>query len=286
MDFNDFLKEYSEKYGVVDEDWNNLKKNVILTFFEEEDRVLSKYKGIPVFRHKTTESNISPGETWICSLDDKQTYYFAKGLQRIDSSFMYELKKDQIDEMAAAVWNKQRHIIEPMLEEKYKEEMKDKISEAVESERKEQTVQIEALKEQIHQLEQKDVENKQIIASLTDKINNASAVETKRGDILVGETFLHAPDKAADMHIYRDGPDTISSPMFDRPRYFVHLSTDHRILLIKPHDSGNVVCINNALVLYGLSLVSQYEGPCEMTSEYNPKYGGIQVYLRPTQSRS
>jgi hypothetical protein len=279
MEFNDFKKEYGEKYGLADEEWDNQKKNVILSFIDEDGKVISWYKGMPVFRHRSSESSIQSGQTWICSLYDKQTYFFATGLQKIDSSFMYELKRDQIDEIAAVIWKDQRMTIEPLLEDKYSEVINNRIAAAVDKERKELGVQIENLKEQAHQLEQKDAENKQIIASLEDKINKAPATRQKKDQPrpdMAGPCLL---DQAIEVHVSRDGPDAISSPMFDRTRYFVHLSADHRIMLVRPHDDGNVVCMNNSMILSGLSLISQFERPYEMTSEYNPKYGGIQIYL-------
>lgn len=279
MDINDFIKEYNEKYGLADEEWERQKNNVILLFAEEEGRIMARYKNVPVFRNRDSESKISAGETWICSLDNKQTYYFARGLQRIDSSFMYELKRDQIDEIAAAVWADQRHIIEPLLEEKYKEIMNEHIAAAVEKERKEYTQQIEGLKEQVRSSEQKDAENKQIISSLQEKISKAQDAGHRKRPVSAGEADQDMLGQITETHVNRDGPDTISSPMFDRSRYFAHLSADHRILVIKPHGSGNIVCINSTIVLSGLSLISPFEGQCEMVSEYNPKYGGIQIYL-------
>jgi hypothetical protein len=281
MDFNEFVKEYNEKYGLADEEWDNLKKSVVLSFTEDEPgKVMSWYRGVPVFRHKSSELSILTDETWICSLDtSKVSYYFATGLQRVDSSFFYGLKQPQIVEIADVIWNEQRMIFEPLLEEKYKEIMNNQISAAVENERKEYVGQIEDLKEQKHQLEQKDAENKQIIASLTEKVNKTLMNRSENELTKLRGINLGISDLVTEISVFRDGPDTISSPMFDKPRYFVHLSADHRILVVRPHESGNVVCIDNDIVLLGLGLVSQYDGPYEMVAEYNAKYGGIQIYL-------
>jgi len=79
--------------------------------------------------------------------------------------------------------------------------------------------------------------------------------------------------------VRRDGPDSISSDSFDKSRYFVHLSADHRVIIVRPHNEGDVVCMDNTIVLAGLSLVSTFNGPYEMVSEYNYSYGGILIYL-------
>jgi hypothetical protein len=282
MDFNDFLAEYSEKYGLSEEDWNGLRKNVILSFREDENgKTMAWYKRIPVFRHKNSEKEISAGSTWICSLDmSKETYYFARGLQRVDASFMYELKRDQVEEIANIVWDRQKQVIEPILEDRYKGVMEERLRQAVSDTEGKYEEQLKLLRDSIHQLEQRDAENKKIIASLQEQKETAKRSEER----IANETVLpiNPADSLSlvkDTSVRREGPDTISSPFFSRSRYFVHLSADHRQLAIKQHESGNVICMDNTMVLAGLNLVSQYEGPCEMTSEYSPQYGGLKIYL-------
>ena len=282
MDFNDFLAEYNEKYGLSEEDWDGLRKNVILSFLEEDGgKVMAWHKGIPVFRHRDSDKVISAGDVWICSLDkSKETYYFAKGLQRIDSSFVYELKRDQIEEIANITWDKQRVVIEPLLEDRYKNIMEEKLMQAIDDTKEKYEEQLCQMRDSIHQLEQRDAENKKIIASLqeqkkTAKRSEEHAVNETAPPVNLADSFSLVKDTA----VRRDGPDTISSPFFSRSRYFVHLSADHRLLTIKPHESGNVICIDNTMALAGLNLVSPYEGPCDMISEYSPQYGGLKIYL-------
>jgi len=281
MDFNDFLTEYSEKYGLTEEDWSGFRKNAILTFLEEDNgKVIARLRGVPVFRHRDSEKEISPGDTWICSLDtSRETYYFAKGLKKIDASFMYELKKDQIEEIANAVWNAQRHVIEPLLEDKYKEVMEKQLIQAVGDTKATYEGQIGVMKENLHQLEQRVAENKQIISSLQEQREAANKKEERKAAAVSGAEPMNDILGVRDTHVRREGPDTISSPFFNRSRYFVHLSSDHRLLTIRPHESGNVICMNNTMVLAGLNLISPFEGPSEMVSEYSPQYGALKIYL-------
>jgi len=281
MDFNDFLAENSEKYGLSAEDWEGYRKNVILSFIEDDTgKVIAWYKGIPVFRHRDSEKAISPGDTWICSLDkSKVSFYFATGLQRIDASFMYELKRDQIEEIASIIWKEQRHVIEPLLEDRYKEVMEENRIKCIEDTREKYEEQLGLVRESLRQLEQRDAENKKIIASLQEQ--REVAIKVEHSDIkdphkISQDIGLPAVE---DIHVRREGPDTISSQFFNRSRYFVHLSVDHRVLRIKPHESGNVICIDNTMVLAGLSLISQFEAPYEMISEYSPLYGGLMLFL-------
>ena len=281
MEFNDFLAECNEKFGLREEDWSGLRKSAILTFREEDNgKVVAWYKGVPVFRHRDSEKEIFSGDTWICSLDtSRDTYYFARGLQRIDASFMYELKKDQIEEIADAVWRSQRQVVEPLLEDKYKDIMKNQLMQAIDEARTAHGEQMDAMKENMHQLEQRVAENKKIIASLQEQREAANVREERKIEQTPGTDPAIDIFGVRDTQVRREGPDTISSLFFNRSRYFVHLSADHRLLTIRPHESGSVICMNNTMVLAGLSLVSPFEGPCDMISEYSPQYGGLKIYL-------
>lgn len=281
MDFNDFVAEYSEKFGVPDEEWDGLRKSVVLTFMGEEgDRVVARYKGVPVFRHKDSEKVISAGDTWICSLDKSQsTYYFAKGIQRIDSSFMYELMRGQIDEIASVIWKDQRHVIEPLLEKEYCKVMEEHVRQTVSDVKAEYEEQIKFLKENIHQLEQKEAEDKKIIESLQEKKEVTHYIDQGNVEVATQRGKSERALFPKNVQIVREGPDKISSPAFDRSRYFVHLSTDHRLMTIRPHESGSVVCINNSMLLDGLGIVSPFESEYNMISEYNQQTGNMKVYL-------
>ncbi|MDR1404922.1 MAG: hypothetical protein LBJ20_05105 [Candidatus Methanoplasma sp.] len=281
MDFNDFLTEYNEKYGISKDDWGSIGKNVIISFSEEDTgRVVARYKGVPVFRHRDSEKTISAGDTWICSLDmSRDTYYFAKGLQKIDASFMYELKRDQIEEIANAVWKEQKHVIEPLLEDKYKKIMEEQLAQAVDDTRGKYEEQIGAMRDSIRQLEQRDAENKQIISSLQEQREAAKRMECTINETVPGSDLANDFFAVKDIQVRREGPDKISSQFFNRSRYFVHLSADHRLLTIKPHENGNVICINSTIVLAGLNLISPFEVSCDMISEYSPQYGGLKIYL-------
>lgn len=281
MEFNQWVKDLNEKYGLDDGDWEDIKNTAVLTFLmDESGKISSTYKGIRVYRHYDSERTILPGETWICSLVSKQTYnYFARGLQRIDSSFMFELKKDQKDAIASSIWEKHKSTIEPLLEEKYKDILNKNIAQAVADTKKESETVIKELQEAVRSLEQKDAENKNIITSLHDKLNASEAEKmSKPSESPIPNMPFYVPSQTS-VSVRRDGPDSISSEWFNKSRYFVHLSADQRIIAVRPHDEGNVVCMNNTIVLDGLSLLSSYSGPQEMVSEYNHVFGGIQIYL-------
>ncbi|NLN72176.1 MAG: hypothetical protein GX137_05255 [Thermoplasmatales archaeon] len=281
MDFYKLRKELSDKWSLEDDDWSELEKTAILSFERDVDsnNIFSKYGGRMVFRHKNHEDRIFEGETWICSLVLKNNYYFAKGLQRLDGSFMLELKREQMEDIADAVWNSQKDKIEPVLEEKYKEVMKKAVGEKVAEAVDEKDSEIRDLNAQIEELEQRDSENRQIILSLEEKVRKAESRPMVPLDApaMPPSASLFRTDRA---EVERIGPDELYSKDFNRTRYFVHISSDYRILLVRPHDSGDVICIDNKIVLNGLSMALQFSGPTQMISEYSPEYGGILIHLR------
>jgi hypothetical protein len=280
MDFNKWVAGESGKHDLTADEWDQVRKTEIgiLTFVREDSgRIKASHKGIVVFRHRDFEDIIMPGQTWICSLDKKATNYFAKGIVRVDSAFLFELKKDQIEEIASYLWEKQRHIIEPILDERYKDITNKKIAQVAEETGQKYETEMKQLKDTIHDLEKKDAENKNMISSLHEKLDAAKKDKSPK----TGKTEIAGPAGivTASVSVRRDGPDSISSDSFDKSRYSVHLSADHRIIIVRPHNEGSVVCLDNTIVLAGLSMISPFNGPRDMVSEYNHVYGGIQIYL-------
>ena len=281
MDFNKFRAGLIDEFGLTDEDLKEVDKAAILLFKQTPDgKVISRHNGKAVLKHRDSENEIMAGDLWICSLDSRGTYYFAKGLMRIDSSFMLELKKEQMDEIVACVWEKHRDMLMPDLEKKYEKILEEEVNKAREQTRNLYVEDLDNLSETVLELERKDTENKKIIASLQNQLDNCT-VETKTAKG-TAETSPPAFSSSPLISVRRDSPDKISSDSFNRSRYSVHLSADLKIILVTPNDQGNVVCMNNTIELNGLALISPFSTPYEMVSEYDPKRGGIRIYLRGT----
>lgn len=276
------LEDYAKMYNLEDSDFNPYVKNKILKFrVDSKGNVSANYLGKPVFQDRNSDDDFKPGETWICKVDmSRDNYYFAKSIAKVDGSFFYDLNRDQMEELAETVLKNHRDMIEPLLEEKYKNVMVERISDAVMEKEAELVEQINELEAHVNELEKKDVENRQIISSLQNKLDTCEAMGAKRS---VSETVSPSADVFTGgvpvVHITRDNPDELTSEQFNRPRYFAHFSADQRILLIRPHDEGNVVCMDNRIQLLGLSKISSFDGPVEMVAEYAPEYGGFVVRL-------
>jgi hypothetical protein len=281
MDFNDFVSQYNQ-YDALDDDLDRIEKSAILTFEYDQrhDNVSAMYKTVPVFRNKKYENVILAGEIWLCTLDTTHpNYYFATPIHKIDASFLFELKKSQIDEIAEIIWKNHEGVIRPQLDEKYHDIMNEAISKAVDNTKIKYQAELEERDSKIIILEQRDNENKQIIASLEEKAKTKpiSAV-FENGP--AGTGLAPFQNLIQNISVRRTGPDTLQSDFFSQSRYFIHVSADHRIMVIRPHPQGNVLCIDNTLSLAGLSLVSSFAEPYDVISEYSPEYEGLQIYLK------
>ncbi|KUE73209.1 hypothetical protein AUQ37_02845 [Candidatus Methanomethylophilus sp. 1R26] len=106
MNRDDFVYSHVSKFGINDGDWRYLTQSAALKFeMDKKGNVSSIYKGLYVYRDRDSEENILPGETWIVSLTlnpKTESNYFAKGIMRIDARFLFDLEKDQMDEIADA----------------------------------------------------------------------------------------------------------------------------------------------------------------------------------------
>lgn len=298
MDFYDFVRENNQKYGTTDDDWEPYKKTAIVRF-ETDDRgtVLGRVNGKVVFRHSTS-MEIQSGETWIVNLVENPNSgknYFAKPVMKLDSKFMFDLRKDQLDLVADHLWREQRSVLEPMFEERYKETIEQRIADATEDVKRKMEERMTEMASTVEDMKTRSEEDASVISSLEDKIEELNRMlevkETELKDAKVnvkavtttvqnGDVFEQRDFSGKEVEVVRTGPDSISSKSFKKARYFVNLSADHRFLLVRPDNTANVLCVDRTIVLAGLSEISPFEGEGPMPAEYSRRYEGYIVYLK------
>ena len=279
MDFNKFVAENAEKYGLTEDDWDPYRKSAVIRFDYDGKNVSGKYLGVVVYRDRSSESVILPGEIWICSLKPNPSgmNYFAKAIQKIDASYLHELRKDQQDEIADILWERNRDILEPMFEERYKQANEERIAKAVEDAGKAFDAERAELQEKVSELETKRGEDERIIASLRASLDAAMKAPRPRSSSKAAAA--QAPADAPTASVTRTGPNTIASGVFTFSRCFVHMTFDHKSIKITPDVRGDVICVGGEIALKGLDTISPYaegaEMPCDMV------WGGdITVYLK------
>lgn len=239
-------------------------QNVLLNFSTSELGPKSVYKKRSVY----PAQGVSMTEgTWICALESDKGMYRATPVKKVDASFFLELKRDQKDEIVSELWEKHRDELIPMLKEYYSETLAHDIQMAVNEAVSAKDSEIDSLKSENEALKNTVHANELIIEDLKKK--SQSAVPAAEQMI----TFEGAVKSK--IVVTRTSPDTIASPFFTAHKYFVHINRNLDTLMIQPHDYGTVVCINNALLLSGLGVISTYTEDAELPSEYVPDKGLI-----------
>ena len=298
MDFLNFQKQMNEQYGTTESDWAPLKKAAVVRFdYDDKNNLSGQYNRKFVYPDKGHIAEFRAGDIWIVSLSDNpKTYgnYFAIPLRKIDASFLYEMSKDQLDSFALSLWENNRTILEPFLDEKYQDIIKERISKAVEEKTDELSKTIEALNNELDELKKTNEQDKDIIQSNEEKIALLTAKITvlEKDPPKVAVTASASTEQTAPQTdfkeiaepqvsvIERSGPDSLTSESFTKSRYFVHLSADHKMLLIREDKNGTVICMDNTLILSGLSSILPYNEGDVLSGEYSGKFGGIVVYLK------
>ncbi|PKK86028.1 MAG: hypothetical protein CVT48_02940 [Thermoplasmata archaeon HGW-Thermoplasmata-1] len=279
------LEEFKEREGLAEEDRERLETTKVITFWQNEDgNTMSRLpSGGVVFPHRQWADIIVPGETWLSELEQRGTTFFAKGIKKIDSAFFLDLRSDQMDEVAKALWEQNRELLEPMLEEKYQHVMEKAIEErAAESKRIADETQTK-LAEREAELTQLKQMHKLTVTALEREIRDREEREKSDTDTPAPPMFSDGFSPRAPK-IRRIEPDVLESKDFTSVHYFVHVSPDRSVMTIRPHEQGNVACSNNRLELSGLSLILPYGGPGNIPAEYSAKYGGYVAHLRYTPS--
>lgn len=291
IDFLELQKQFQEEYDVPDGDMDRLKKVQILTFFtsEESGKVMARLPGGGVvFRHKDGGMHINPGETWVCELLERGTTFFAIGVLKIDAKFFFDLRADQVDIIADHIWKENQSILEPRFEEMYRKKLDETLNARLLESKKREDEALAVVDELKAEIETINARHKMVVSALEKELYElkegslrATSPKPERSDVPVSPFSMEFNPR-----IRRVGPDELYSEGFHHRNYFVHLSADQSMLTIRPHDRGNVVCLDNRIILVGLGLISPYGGPADMPAEYNPKYGGYVVYLKYMPSTS
>lgn len=284
IDFLDFQRQMKDQFGVAEPDVERFKRVHILTFFNTPDgKIMARLPGGGVvFRHNEGGMQIGTGETWICELLEKKTTFFAIGLQKLDAKFFFDLRADQVDRLADVIWRDNQSILEPRFEEMYRKSLEDALNVRLQDSKKREEDALAKVKELEQDLEAVSAKNRMVIAKLEEELKEAKERAQKQIATAAPEPSSPALPMPVNLrpHIRRVSADELYSEDFRQRNYFVHVSADQGLMTIRPHDQGNVVCLDRRITLVGLSLISPFSGPVDMPAEYDPRYGGYVVSLK------
>lgn len=292
-----------------------VSKLVVLSFRTNpngDGRTVSQYSKMFVFVDWDYKGpSVLPGEVWLCSIEKNNSVYLATPLKRITSNILLELdpilKKSIIDQL----WKENKKSYEEQFDEKYRQNLTQELSEQyLEQEKKAiaaKDEEIEGLNRKISELKKElsDIRSEKRIESFelaSDIIDISSVEENTRTEAVEDESIhnvrpaipnvvqgvvrpkddpLHAVSQSYRYKdVRRTNRNSISSSAFTEGKYSVHISPNKHVILVRPDDDGDVVCVNNSLCIYGLEFIISYIGEEEMEAEYSSKYNGMLISTR------
>lgn len=264
MDFLDFQKLGLDNGDITRDDLSVYERNTAILTFERRNLVAyAEYRGKPV--DTETVDIITGLGTWICEVTPSRNGYMAKGVRKLDASFFLELKASQRQSVIDALWESNREQIMQYMDEKYAEENRARIDTAV-------SEAVKPYQEEIAQLrEEKEVLRRDLELARV-QLGARPAVQIVQAEVRKDTEIATVPV------VRRISPNLLECPMFDSPRYYVHISYDRSRMFIQPHETGKVACIEGKLILSGLENLVPYERECELRSEYVPGKG-FNVYF-------
>lgn len=206
--------------------------------------------------------------------------YFATPIQRIDSSFLYEMKKEQIPEFAMDIWNSNRVILEPELEKTFEPVMEGRIEKKVMERTEAITAENNEMRSCIKELKERNASDGVLIAELQ-RMNEA--LREKCSSSNAAKTRSVVRDKLEDPilsdEVLRVDETTFVSGLFKHSRYRVHTTVNHDVLLFRPDNNGRVVCINGRISLNGLDMILPFTGECALKHSVIGRNGELKVQL-------
>ncbi len=317
IDFYDLqkrLKDLGMSDSEIDSVIENEGSNVhLLTFTldDKESNIISYHKGTIVFISPKYPGKVNVGETWFCSLEKKTRSYHAVPMYKVTPTLLLNLDAELREGLIDSLWEKNRSMFESDFAQRYRDEIHTK---AVEEVRSEMQSIIDGLKSDVGNLQNQLEQNR--ILNMSSSVSGPSMIELGSDDALPTENarapatpsvpieeIPHIPSipgirasapgmpemrapgikssepRSVVYDVTRTAEETIYSESFTDPKYFVHISPDCRMLVIRPSSFGTALCFNKRIRLQGLGSLSPFTEKKKLMAEYSSRYEGMIVYL-------
>ncbi len=254
-----------------------------------------------VILHDDFEGTVSEGDVWFCELSNMSNRcYIGRPVQKVDAEFMAGLSKDQMQDVADAVWKNSKDAVVPYLEkwfidekglmsvEEHREDLqalKDmygtEISELKGShaaELEERDKDTESLRREYEAMLADLEKEKEAAMAAIDSLNNEilglrRELETARSQPARVEVKV-SPDA-----MMRTGETTIGMPSMADGPYEVLVSADGSKMIVSPDPRGKAVCESGTMYLRGLDRVAPFTGVAELPYTYDGRTGTYSVDL-------
>ncbi len=283
----------------------------------KKGNVVSNINGTITFVDSKFPGKVEVNDIWICTVSRHENVYYAMPIYKVNASFLMNLYPDLKEEIINTLWRRNKAAFEKDFAERYKDEVHDSALEEARNEL-ESTIndlrgQVSYLENQIEQnrilsktlaisqvttpdtielgsdeapscLElgsepvQRPVEEHMPVKSSAPRIPvvHRSAAPGIPEIRVLGKTESH---QHLIFNVERKSEETIYSESFIEHKYFVHITPDTKMLVIRPSEFGSALCINGSIRLKGLGHVSPFTESKKLTAEYSDRYEGLMVYL-------
>ncbi len=300
MDQFEFRDYVNATYGHPSfQDCDDFCRRVAPVRFGTADQGLCKLGKVLV--HEDYVGKVAEGDVWFCELSSvSNRCYYGKPIQKVDAEFMTGLSKDQMQDVADAVWKHSKDAVVPYLEKWFSDE---KGLMSVEEHREDiqalkdlYSAEISDLKvEHDAELAEKDMETSELrngydarIAALENEKEAAmKTIDGLNDEILRLRRELEAARSQPAMVAVDDSPDammrtgesTIGMTAMADGCYEVTVSADGCRMIIRPDPKGRAVCESGSMYLRCLDRVSPFTGIRELPYSYDRRTGTYSVDL-------
>ena len=304
---SELVKDYSERLHIL-----------TFGLDRKGTSIVSQISGRIVFVDRDFQYEVAIGDTWVCKLSEGNNCSYAVPLIKVTLNEILNFNENLRENVLSTLWKKHGSDLKIIFENRYKTELQNKIAEELKADYDEKLARAmkerDELENELRQTRfQLEVQSTSMqsgadeyillgsddvpsadakaTASLEEArqtspetserypVQNATAVPSQ-APVQRGPPQIKRTEPVTQkFEVERTGPDTIRSPSFTDNRYFVHISPDYKLLVIRPNEDGNVYCIGNAIRLKDLGLVSGFTVKKFLVAEYSELYKGMLVRL-------
>ncbi len=254
--------------------------------------------GRPVFPDKKRQgSDIKSGETWFCELEEYRPVtgapvYYANPVAKVDASYLFDLRPDQVDKVLAALQLTSQSTLLDLARKRIQDELEKAAQSRVEAMQRERDAarsEADSLHAEVTRLSDSAGTLRREVEALRAAPPSPappSRVEPSQEAVSSAPSngppnwFTIGASSLSPLFIDRNSASRIRSEMFRDGRYFVHVSPDRRLLLVRSHPEGNLVATGNTLEVPGLDVLRPFDRPEQLPATLEARGGGLLLRLR------
>lgn len=252
--------------------------------------------GRPVFPDTRKQgAEIKSGETWFCEMEEYRPagsapVYYGNPIVKVDASYLFDLRPSQVDKLLAALQQTSQPTLLDLARKSIQTELEKSAQAKVEAMAKERD-SARAESDSLHSEVARLTESAAILRREVEALKTSSP--TKEAEVSEGPARQLMSDAVPAGIDWIPIGNSSTATLVDRPsagkirsghlrdgRYFVHVSPDRRLLLIRYHPEGNLVATGKCLDIPSLDVLRPFDRPEQLRCSFEPRGGGLLVRLR------